>query len=75
MSTHKYIRAQYERLLYTINECTAYSETEKERELRTIKFAFAQKNFLSSLDLLNEELNRTKERRDKLAQMNNEQKN
>ena len=55
-TTHKYVRAQYERLLIALNDLTKYAETDAEKEQRLIRYAYAVRNFNTSLGELEQEL-------------------
>ena len=55
-TTHKYVRAQYERLLIALNDLTKYAETDAEKEQRLIRYAYAVRNFNTSLSELEQEL-------------------
>ena len=61
LTTHKYVRAQYERLLIALN-VTKYADTDTEKEQISIRYAYAVRNFTTSLSELEEELKMIEEK-------------
>ena len=62
LTTHKYVRAQYERLLIALNDVTKYADTDTEKEQISIRYAYAVRNFTTSLSELEEELKMIEEK-------------
>ena len=62
LTTHKYVRAQYERLLIALNDVTKYTDTDTEKEQISIRYAYAVRNFTTSLSELEEELKMIEEK-------------
>ena len=61
-TSHKYVRAQYERLLIALNDVTKYADTDTEKEQISIRYAYAVRNFTTSLSELEEELKMIEEK-------------
>ena len=61
-TSHKYVRAQYERLVIALNDLSKHAESDAEKEQRSIRYAYAVRNFNTSLNELEEELKLVEEK-------------
>ena len=59
---HKYVRAQYERLIIALNDLSKHAESDAEKEQRSIRYAYAVRNFNTSLNELEQELKLVEEK-------------
>ena len=61
-TSHKYVRAQYERLVIALNDLSKHAESDAEKEQRSIRYAYAVRNFNTSLNELEQELKLVQEK-------------
>lgn len=61
-TSHKYVRAQYERLVIALNDLSKHAESDAEKEQRSIRYAYAVRNFTTSLNELEQELKLVEEK-------------
>ena len=61
-TSHKYVRAQYERLIIALNDLSKHAESDAEKEQRSIRYAYAVRNFTTSLNELEQELKLVEEK-------------